>query len=143
MYNECGSPSSPSSSLKHIIKSSICCFRSPPHELDYDYHRYRHEPRTPRSPACLCRKTQSHESLEVKDGRCRGLFSRISARNRKRPYSADFRYDPLSYALNFEENVSREDEFPVSFSSRLPLSPERSSKSPMAAAMRREIVAYT
>ncbi|KAK1550415.1 hypothetical protein Q3G72_018686 [Acer saccharum] len=61
----------------------------------------------------------------------------------KRSRTRRWRYDPLSYALNFEENVSREDEFPVSFSSRLPLSPERSSGSPMAAAMRREIVAYT
>ncbi|KAH7574089.1 hypothetical protein ACOSP7_008088 [Xanthoceras sorbifolium] len=140
MYNnECGSPSSPSS-LKHKIKSSICCFRSPPHELEEPLD-YRH--RQPRSASCFCRKTQPHEALETKDGRCRGLFARISARNRKRPYSADFRYDPLSYAQNFEDDACREDEFPLSFSSRLPHSPNRSSEAPMVAAMPREIVAYT
>ncbi|KAH7665264.1 hypothetical protein IHE45_13G022300 [Dioscorea alata] len=30
-------------------------------------------------------------------------------RQRRRPYSADFRYDPLSYALNFDEGGAADD----------------------------------
>lgn len=131
MYNgECGGGTggSPPSSIKHIIKSSICCFRSPPNEFEepLSYTELR-QPRSARS--------QNDESRS-----CRGLFSKI--RPRKRPYSADFRYDPLSYALNFEDDLSREEDFPMSFSSRLPLSPDRP-LSASATAIRREIVAFT
>lgn len=45
--------------------------------------------------------------------------------------AVEFKYDPLSYALNFEDDRSREEEREAfllglrDFSSRLPLSPER------------------
>ncbi|EOY31307.1 Uncharacterized protein TCM_038265 [Theobroma cacao] len=55
-----------------------------------------------------------------------------------RRHSADFRYDPSSYALNFDEgfNDSQLDEFPLrNFSTRLPPSP--------TATTSREITAYT
>lgn len=54
----------------------------------------------------------------------KGLFSLKIGRNRGRRNSADFRYDPLSYALNFDHDDSRIDEldqYPLrKFSSRLP-----------------------
>ncbi|GAB2275407.1 hypothetical protein Dimus_010169 [Dionaea muscipula] len=65
---------------------------------------------------------------EIKD-KCANLLSRIGKGYRgRRSYTkkaAYFRYDPLSYALNFEDDdVSRLDEFPLrNFSARLPPSP--------------------
>ncbi|KAK3437137.1 hypothetical protein EUGRSUZ_C01701 [Eucalyptus grandis] len=67
--------------------------------------------------------------------RCRSLIARIG-RCRWRPghaaaaaaASSEFGYDPMSYALNFEDDRSREsdEEFPArNFSARLPLSPDR------------------
>lgn len=45
---------------------------------------------------------------------------------RHRRHSSDFSYDPLSYALNFEDEVVESEESPVrSFASRLPTSPPR------------------
>ncbi|KAF8034756.1 hypothetical protein BT93_C0922 [Corymbia citriodora subsp. variegata] len=65
--------------------------------------------------------------------RCRSLIARIG-RCRWRPghaaaaASSEFGYDPMSYALNFEDDRSREsdEEFPArNFSARLPVSPDR------------------
>ncbi|KAK3437205.1 hypothetical protein EUGRSUZ_C01640 [Eucalyptus grandis] len=67
--------------------------------------------------------------------RCRSLIARIG-RCRWRPghaaavaaASSEFGYDPMSYALSFEDDRSREldEEFPArNFSARLPLSPDR------------------
>ncbi|KAJ0030428.1 hypothetical protein Pint_12465 [Pistacia integerrima] len=130
MYNDCASLS-----LKNKIKSSICCFRIPPDQLEsLEYHQPR-TPRSPRSPYAWL-KSQSLELLEPKDWR-RGLFGRVctTAKSRKPYNSADFSYDPMSYSLNFEDDRTRDDEPVYSFSSRLPTSPERSS-------MPREIIAY-
>jgi hypothetical protein len=44
-------------------------------------------------------------------------------KNRKRHCSEEFRYDPESYSLNFEDDVHKEDELPLK--SRLPATPER------------------
>ncbi|CAH1432789.1 unnamed protein product [Lactuca virosa] len=71
---------------------------------------------------------------EIKD-KCRNIFGRIGCSNarqnhRRRRSSTDFRYDPLSYALNFEEDsyANLEDDAPLKdFSMRLPLSPPQSS----------------
>ncbi|KAG0492662.1 hypothetical protein HPP92_006060 [Vanilla planifolia] len=66
--------------------------------------------------------------LSESHGKCRNLVSRFG---RRRHYSADFKYDALSYALNFDEGA--DDDSPVSsaeelryrgFSSRLPASPK-------------------
>ncbi|XP_071699176.1 uncharacterized protein [Rutidosis leptorrhynchoides] len=73
---------------------------------------------------------KSHASIdipEIKD-KCRNMFG--GKNHRRRRSSTDFKYDPLSYALNFEEDSSvyHEDEEPLKdFSSRLPLSPSRKS----------------
>lgn len=49
-----------------------------------------------------------------------------SRMGRHRRHSSDFSYDPLSYALNFEDEVVESEESPVrSFASRLPTSPPR------------------
>lgn len=74
---------------------------------------------------------------EIKD-KCRNIFGRIGCSNarqnhRRRRSSTDFRYDPLSYALNFEEDsyANLEDDAPLKdFSMRLPLSPPQSSSAP-------------
>ncbi|KAI3513831.1 hypothetical protein L1887_12023 [Cichorium endivia] len=74
---------------------------------------------------------------EIKD-KCRNIFGRIGCSNarqnhRRRRSSTDFRYDPLSYALNFEEDSfgNLEDDAPLKdFSSRLPSSPPQSSTAP-------------
>ncbi|KAK9742201.1 hypothetical protein RND81_03G155100 [Saponaria officinalis] len=61
------------------------------------------------------------ELPEFKD-RCANIFSGKFGRNRHR---GNFRYDPLSYALNFEDADSHLDDFRPhrNFSSRLPPSP--------------------
>ncbi|KAK1434670.1 hypothetical protein QVD17_00419 [Tagetes erecta] len=58
--------------------------------------------------------------------KCSNVLGRIKNHRRRRRSSTDFRYDPLSYALNFEDDSSGnvENNAPVnSFSSRLPSSP--------------------
>lgn len=63
---------------------------------------------------------------EIKD-KCMTVFNRIGNGNStklKRHSSAEFRYDPLSYSLNFEDGFDGDDEAPLrNFSSRLPPSP--------------------
>ncbi|CAO2825863.1 unnamed protein product [Amaranthus hypochondriacus] len=56
---------------------------------------------------------------------CATIFSAKTGRSR-RSNSVEFKYDPLSYALNFEDDDSHLDEYPLrNFSSRLPPSPEK------------------
>ncbi|PIA49951.1 hypothetical protein AQUCO_01300589v1 [Aquilegia coerulea] len=105
------------SSLKHKLRLSLCCCFS----LD-DYER-------PNKSSIIT--TSSPSSLfQFKD-----LFSRIgkAVPHRRRSNSTDFKYDPLSYALNFDQgsqdfydnnNINIDDDFPIrSFTSRLPASP--------------------
>ncbi|KAK3437146.1 hypothetical protein EUGRSUZ_C01690, partial [Eucalyptus grandis] len=77
--------------------------------------------------------------------RCRSLIARIG-RCRWRPghaaaaASSEFGYDPMNYALNFDDDLSREsdEEFSMrNFSARLPVSPDRL----MPARLPREVVA--
>ncbi|KAK3437139.1 hypothetical protein EUGRSUZ_C01699 [Eucalyptus grandis] len=77
--------------------------------------------------------------------RCRSLIARIG-RCRWRPghaaaaASSEFGYDPMSYALNFEDDRSWEsdEEFSMrNFSARLPVSPDRL----MPSRLPREVVA--
>ncbi|XP_047324266.1 uncharacterized protein LOC124927827 [Impatiens glandulifera] len=67
---------------------------------------------------------------EIKD-KCRNLIGRIGGRHRRNSTSADFHYDPLSYALNFDDGSfdgGDYDESPIkSFSSRLQMSNLKSS----------------
>ncbi|XP_030949914.1 uncharacterized protein LOC115973815 [Quercus lobata] len=111
--------SSSSSSLKQKLKSSLCCFHSHSQRDDnsVNYSSDSQEPRLYRSTSMKLKPQRclaSHDALippELKD-KCKNLMSRIGAggggggggggRHRRR-HSADFKYDPLSYALNFDE----------------------------------------
>lgn len=64
---------------------------------------------------------QHHDLPEIKDP-CRHFMSRLSGSKHARRHSADFRYDALSYARNFDDQSL--DENPLrNFTSRLPPSP--------------------
>ncbi|GFZ08326.1 hypothetical protein Acr_20g0001340 [Actinidia rufa] len=60
-------------------------------------------------------------------GKCRrsNFISKIGGRHARRHHSADFSYDPLSYALNFDEGGqgASENVHIEKFSARLPVSP--------------------
>lgn len=123
------SPPSFKTKLKHSLLFS-CCFRR---------HR-RQVLDSPPPPSTvtassddkptviwLKKKVASHDFKdEIKD-KCITVFSRIgnaSSGKHKRHSSAEFRYDPLSYSLNFEDGFDCDDEAPLrNFSSRLPPSP--------------------
>lgn len=105
-------------SFTHKLKSSIRCFR--PDHGDLDETEDDSSPTTPRSPL----KSMASELPELRE-MCRNLVARFSRSRRRYHHSADFRYDPSSYALNFEdEQIRDDDEFPIrDFTSRLPASP--------------------
>ncbi|EXB80750.1 hypothetical protein L484_008530 [Morus notabilis] len=141
--------SSSSPKEQRLTKPSMClsgCFSTSVHHEVLggdDSDRIR----TPRSPYAWLKLT-AHELPEIRD-RCRNLISRLgrSRRNHHQRNSSDFSYDLSSYALNFEDEYSRDDEsFPLrNFSSRLPVSPPPSSAKYVSdsAAVRREIVAFS
>ncbi|OMO61607.1 hypothetical protein CCACVL1_23374 [Corchorus capsularis] len=132
MHNECCNFPSPRERVKEKLKSSICCFL-PPHlndGADMEPLEDQMKSRTPRSPHV------------IKD-KCRHLIARIGKRGRRQYHSSDFSYDPMSYALNFENESSRADELPImNFMSRLPATPERTPE-PMPVSVRREVFAYS
>ncbi|XVF48314.1 hypothetical protein PTKIN_Ptkin03bG0180200 [Pterospermum kingtungense] len=120
------------------MKSSICWFRSTPHmegAVPLEQLEEEVKSRTPRSP-------------HIRE-MCKNLIARIGKGGRKHyNNSCDFSYDPMSYALNFEDESSRLDGLlNINFTSRLPATPERASPvrpldaTPVSA--RREIFAYS
>lgn len=122
--DEDSAPTSPSS-LKTKLKNSLCfscCFRRLPNR-----QTHRQVPDSPSSPppsdekpALLWLKTRAPQDLkdEIKD-KCLTIFGRNG--RHKRHASAEFRYDPLSYSLNFEDGFDDDDEYPLrNFSARLP-----------------------
>ncbi|XWS72713.1 hypothetical protein CRYUN_Cryun02cG0064200 [Craigia yunnanensis] len=136
MYNESCNFPSPRERVKEKMKSSICCFRSTPHiEGAVPLEQFEEvKSRTPRSPY-------------IKE-KCKNLIARIGKGGRKHYNSSDFSYDPMSYALNFEDESSRADELPIiNFTSRLPATPERPSAVKSLEAtpvpVRRELFAYS
>lgn len=76
---------------------------------------------------------------------CKNFIARIGKGGRKHYNSTgDFSYDPMSYALNFEDDSSRANDFPiVNFTSRLPATPERTSEVRTSVSARREVFAYS
>lgn len=111
-------------SRKAKQRLSICfsciCFRSICPRRDEQPNQRPRFSRTSSSPYQWSRKPEIRELKE----RCRSFISRIGKSPRKN--SDDFRYDPLSYSLNFDDgsNESGQPEFPFrSFSARLPASP--------------------
>lgn len=119
------------SSLKHKIKSTICfscCFSRREVLVSSPKQRLFRS-------SSAWQKSSTRDLPDIKE-KCRNLISRIG-RHRKNN-SADFRYDPLSYALNFDEGFddAGDVEFPLrNFSARLPASP------PPASVVQRPIVA--
>ncbi|KAF8407198.1 hypothetical protein HHK36_006325 [Tetracentron sinense] len=109
------------SSLKNKIKSSLCfswCFRRGRHET---LESSEEKPRLIRASSSWIR-SRAHELPEIKE-KCRNMISRFGKTRRN---SSDFKYDPLSYSLNFDEGFdeNKVDEFPLrNFSTRLPSSP--------------------
>ncbi|OIT22622.1 PREDICTED: uncharacterized protein LOC109217366 [Nicotiana attenuata] len=119
-------------SLKQKLKNSLCfscCFPHHPrsntttpttklHSLDYRPP----PPSSDENPSLIWTK---NDFPDIKD-KCRTIFNFIGNGNgnrHKRRSSAEFRYDPLSYALNFEDGYE-DDEAPLrNFSSRLPPPP--------------------
>ena len=117
-----------SQSLKYKLKNSFCgCFKQFPNHYD---HLTDESIASQKSPIV---RSSSTEEFKLKH-KCRFLMNRISGNSPKgnhqfyhhrKSHSTDFRYDPISYSLNFQqENSSVEDDFPFrDFSSRLPSSP--------------------
>ncbi|KAM7277512.1 hypothetical protein ACFE04_019378 [Oxalis oulophora] len=101
--------------IKHKLMSSISCFSTTKSEPS--------SPTSPKSPY-TCLKSTAHDHLHIKD-KCRHLFSTICKHHHHHISSADLKYDPMSYTLNFEDEFREHDALP--FSSRLPRSPDRES----------------
>ncbi|XVF88233.1 hypothetical protein PTKIN_Ptkin19aG0033600 [Pterospermum kingtungense] len=149
--NEPSTPISPAT-LKQKLKSSLCLSwlrhhseniapspsTSTPFATPNPSPRDNNNPRLSRIPSNSWLK-----SPDIKD-KCRNLINRIGhgpghrhsrshshipSHNHGRRYSADFRYDPSSYALNFDRGMedSQFEEFPYrNFTARLPPSPTAS-----------------
>ncbi|KAL2927266.1 10 kDa chaperonin [Bienertia sinuspersici] len=99
-------------SLKQNLKLiySSCCNFSHNNDED-DFQKFLQHSKNHRS---CCKKLKSKFAK---------LFSAKHRRNR-RSNSYEFKYDPLSYSLNFEDDDSHLDEYPLrNFCSRLPPSP--------------------
>ncbi|KAG2241171.1 hypothetical protein Bca4012_012343 [Brassica carinata] len=137
MYNECSSPPSARSTRSHRMRSPICCLGAnavvEPEAMIGS--------KTPKSPYEWLKSTA--QELEIRD-RCRRVKTRIKVTCRNsscayncahhqhhhqrhqshQSYPVDFSYDPLSYALNFEDDVRvYEDVSFPNFTARLPASP--------------------
>ncbi|OIW09288.1 hypothetical protein TanjilG_01259 [Lupinus angustifolius] len=119
------------SSKRPKLKYSICCFSSTisndaleQGELYYNKLNTPRTPTTPISPSSWFKKSIASEFCgDPPQVRARSLKFRMGRRhNRRTSQSVDFSYDPLSYALNFE-NEGREEFSSGNFSSRLPVSP--------------------
>ncbi|KAA0063552.1 uncharacterized protein E5676_scaffold285G00930 [Cucumis melo var. makuwa] len=155
---------SSSSTLKEMLKSSLClscCLRkhrNGHHHLHHHHHHHHHGHHRRMSissdgdsPGPLTRcssakdKSRSRECHDIKD-RLPNFISRLGRHGRRHSASADFRYDALSYSLNFDEGYDEghvDDEFPLrNFSSRLPASPPKSAPS-SSTASREMITAFS
>ncbi|KAK6942230.1 hypothetical protein RJ641_027607 [Dillenia turbinata] len=102
-----------SPSLKQKLKSSfrLPCF-SPQHHHDSSVDL---QPRLLRSLSWIRSRTHESPEFRVKDKR-RHFIPRLGVGHRRRSVSTDFSYDPLSYALNFDDGSfddSYVDEIPL------------------------------
>ncbi|KAK7821284.1 hypothetical protein CFP56_037897 [Quercus suber] len=144
MFNDYEQQSSSTASIKHKVKTSMCCFSPSVH--DHQQLKSEDKPRTtsPRSPYTWLKST-ANELPEIRF-RCMNLISRIGKTRRNhhmRWHSADFSYDPSSYALNFQDDTRVDDECPLSFLDRLAASPPQPADFAKCEPRRREIVAFS
>ncbi|RYR75380.1 hypothetical protein HN51_020877 [Arachis hypogaea] len=111
------------SSLKEKLKSSMCCFMGKVHE-SLDNNNNMLNINTPMSKT----PKSSSSSPATSPGSTSRWLRRHNSNNHhhhhhRQSLSADFSYDPSSYALNFEDDSG---ELPLrNFSARLPPSPPR------------------
>ncbi|KAG6424203.1 hypothetical protein SASPL_114617 [Salvia splendens] len=120
----------PPPSFKHKLKESLCfsCCFGRRNDSHFSLH---HSPPSPSddNPEVVWIKAKGphdHSLSEIKD-KCRTILGLPGAKH-KRQASVEFRYDPLSYAMNFEDGFDCDDEAPLrNFSARLPPSPPVSS----------------
>jgi len=149
------------SSIKEKLKNSICCFTGNLHHNHHGgdspiggegFYNKLHIPRMPISPSGSSGSPSSwFKKSPTSNG---GEFSRIRGRSQRcrmgrkhqhrQSQSADFSYDPSSYALNFENETAQEDIPIMNFSSRLPRSPPRSPQTiTYSGELPKEIVGYS
>lgn len=102
--------------------SLSCCFNS---------HRrsdlFESLPSPSKLSSCWFRNKTTHDHNEIR-GKCKSFIHRMG--RHRRHVSAEFSYDPLSYAMNFEDDETSFDDyedFPArNCAARLPLSPPKS-----------------
>lgn len=122
------SPPSFKTKLKHSF-CFYCCLRRR-HNGRHSHRQVLDSPPGPPPPpsddrpTLLWLKTRAPHDLkdDIKD-KCMTIFGRggNGSRRQRRHPSAEFRYDPLSYSLNFEDGFDDGDEYPLrNFSARLP-----------------------
>ncbi|KAL2318047.1 hypothetical protein Fmac_031923 [Flemingia macrophylla] len=129
-------------SLREKLKSSMCCFTGQQEGLEKGggegvYRKFRMpiSPATPSSSSSSSSSASASTWFKLRSAstataaervRGRSLKSRMGRKflQHRQSQSADFSYDPSSYALNFENESPQENDSPFrSFSSRLPPSP--------------------
>ncbi|KAL2338471.1 hypothetical protein Fmac_012917 [Flemingia macrophylla] len=99
-------------SLKNRFRSSLC--------LSWCFPHQRVTPKLVRSTSLRNKPRSADFPFPQLKEKCCNFISRLGSRHRRR-HSADFHYDALSYALNFEDAAA--DERSADFSARLPVSP--------------------
>ncbi|RVW43770.1 uncharacterized protein LOC104880693 [Vitis vinifera] len=104
------------SSLKDRLKSSLClscCFRTNPRQnLESDEKSIK--------PSCVWLKSRAQDLPEIKE--------KLVSQFRGRRHSSQFRYDPLSYSLNFDQGIDENHVDQIqfrNFAARLPPTPPR------------------
>lgn len=114
--------------------SLSCCFNS---------HRrsdlFESLPSPSKLSSCWFRNKTTHDHNEIR-GKCKSFIHRMG--RHRRHVSAEFSYDPLSYAMNFEDDETSFDDyedFPArNFAARLPLSPPSKGKMPKSNILRQD-----
>ncbi|KAG9456220.1 hypothetical protein H6P81_000728 [Aristolochia fimbriata] len=102
-----------------------CCYRGERRQSGITAPEAEEKPRLLRSSSAWLR-SRAQEIPELRE-KCRSMISRM--RRSRKHSSTDFRYDPLSYALNFDEgeDETQLDDFRYrNFSSRLTATPTAS-----------------
>ncbi|PIA45648.1 hypothetical protein AQUCO_01600104v1 [Aquilegia coerulea] len=112
---------------KHKSRLTLClaCIFRKNHHNRHQALEKTNESSAPSSPRLL-RSLSSGLKSKAQE-KCRNVFCRTPRRTRRHSNSADFGYDPWSYALNFDEGINdaNEDNSPYArnFSMRLPETP--------------------
>ncbi|CAN4076899.1 unnamed protein product [Withania somnifera] len=116
---------------KYETTSSLsCCFFNSHRRSDL----FESSPSPTRFSSCWFRNKTTHDqSFPEIRGKCKSFIHRMD--RQRRHVSADFSYDPLSYAMNFEDDETSFDDyedFPArNFAARLPLSLPSKEKIPI------------